>query len=347
MAENKGQIKVLRANSITEDVGKVILEEGQPFYDKETKHLYIGEGNNVANSKSIIADTNNIVFYCESDSDEEIKEINIPGYKLIDNQEAFLIFKNGNNIENFSLKINNTSYTNIICYSDYKEQSELYAIRPNSLYRLKYSNNQIKIIPINVRNSDNALNVTSAINGKQITDIFENDGTTVKNSSRIQGIQPEFHANNIIQLHDSYTDEWYLSSSIHFFNASNSDTPSTQVTIDDSNYSYKTYLIEFYANSDTDNAIHSSIITLPSILSSNYYYVYIPKGLPSNTTYGANSGVTFYYYQIRVYRSNNKIYFNVDKIAKQLYINNGNIDVRDINLSDSSLKIRKILKLVY
>jgi hypothetical protein len=203
MAENRGQIKILRANNVTDDnVKDIILQDGQPFYDKETKHLYIGEGNSIADSTPITADANNIVFYCESDASAKEKIINIPGYKLIDNQEAFIIFKNGNNIENFSLKINNTSYTNIICYSDHTEQSELYAIRPNSLYRLKYSSNQIKIVPINVRNSDNALNVTSAINGKQITDIFENDGVTVKNTKKINNLEITQDENGVLKIGD-------------------------------------------------------------------------------------------------------------------------------------------------
>ena len=107
MAENRGQIKILRANNVTDgNVKDIILQDGQPFYDKETKHLYIGEGNSIANSTPIMTGNNDTVFYCESSADATIKQVTVENYNFINNQRAFIIFKNGNSSESMQLKIN-------------------------------------------------------------------------------------------------------------------------------------------------------------------------------------------------------------------------------------------------
>lgn len=53
MANNK-RIRVLRTDKLTAENQLTVLEDGQPFYDKETRYLYIGNGNPINDPTSNI-----------------------------------------------------------------------------------------------------------------------------------------------------------------------------------------------------------------------------------------------------------------------------------------------------
>lgn len=112
--ENKGRIRILRGNASDENVKTVSLYDGQPFYDANSKHLYIGNGKTINESSPIIADANNIIFYCETAGDVSKKEINLPGYKLINGQRSFIQFANDFTTVDNTLSINGSDEKEII-----------------------------------------------------------------------------------------------------------------------------------------------------------------------------------------------------------------------------------------
>lgn len=135
--ENKGRIRILRGNASDENVKTVSLYAGQPFYDTSSKHLYIGDGTNtIENTAPIIADANNIIFYCETAGDVSKKTIELPGYKLIDGQKAFIMFKENNSAQSpTTLSINKNESKNI-----YFNGKSLTKITDLTGYSIKFKN---------------------------------------------------------------------------------------------------------------------------------------------------------------------------------------------------------------
>lgn len=137
MADNKGRIRFLRTNGITSTNRGKTLFAGQPFYDMNTKHLYVGEqdGKTIADSTPIVADANNIVFNCTYDNTTTPKKLSctIPGYKNIENQRAFLI----------SDSVISAGTSNINLYINEEDRGVITiptnGVIPNSLYRLEYT----------------------------------------------------------------------------------------------------------------------------------------------------------------------------------------------------------------
>lgn len=131
MGTNKRRIRILRSGKPITDstISEIILEDGQPFYNKNTKYLYIGNGSTkLSQLNSIVAENANIKTVTETgDTDATVNfEIGSGKYKKTIN---------------------------------------------------------------NVENSNNASNVVTTIADKPITDIFESNGTTVKNSTNTQKVK--------------------------------------------------------------------------------------------------------------------------------------------------------------
>lgn len=147
---NKGKIRVLRGDLRTSAVQNTQLWKGQPFYDNNSKHLFIGENDEtkISDSAPIVADANNIVFYCTYLN----KNLNcsIPGYKPIPNQRAFFVCNTDipKGTTGVTLSINNGTAKNVILptYTDRKSDDNI--IIRNNLYTIFLNNNQWEIQPI-------------------------------------------------------------------------------------------------------------------------------------------------------------------------------------------------------
>lgn len=145
---NKGKVRILRGNLQNDNpndvVGNTTLWDGQPFYDKQSGKLYIGDTNTkkIKETKPIVADANNIVFNCKRNGDT--LTCTNPGYKVIEDQRAFFICDsdisaNRNGIE---LSIDGNS-TEVLPNSNGIKANVLYnihAIKENDTYKWEISN---------------------------------------------------------------------------------------------------------------------------------------------------------------------------------------------------------------
>ena len=131
MGTNKRRIRILRSGKPITDstISEIILEDGQPFYNKNTKYLYIGNGSTkLSQLNSIVAENANVEAITETGD-----------------TDATINFKIGS--------------------GKYKKTVN------------------------NVENSNSASDVTTTIASKSITDIFESDGITVKNSTNTSKVK--------------------------------------------------------------------------------------------------------------------------------------------------------------
>ena len=178
---NKGKVRILRGilNDSNTIVQNTTLWDGQPFYDKQSKHLFIGDGENhqIKDSSPIVADANNIVFNCAKSGNNLVCEIK--GYKPIENQIAFLIC-NGN--------INKTTGQKLIL-NGINEDIALPndGIKANNLYQLTRNKNgnvyswEIKNINVEFANSVDSINgnVNTTNNTATFNLLYENQYYTI------------------------------------------------------------------------------------------------------------------------------------------------------------------------
>lgn len=145
--QNRGKIRILRGhldNDSNNEIKNTPLWDGQPFYDKDSRRLMVGDsdGQKIQDAHNIVADANNIVFNCSFDSN--VLSCEIPGYKKIKNQRAFFICGSdiASGIIGVKLEINNGNPDDVTLPSD--------GIKKDNLYNIEWDNTKWVITFISV-----------------------------------------------------------------------------------------------------------------------------------------------------------------------------------------------------